>query len=89
MLLEAIKDSPSLAKTAPAQIKWAHQSARLSAALHGEGMWPAKCLWPTLEALRRAVRARDREYLTLEQKGDPDFASLRLAPWKSKGNDGR
>jgi hypothetical protein len=68
MLLEAIEDSPSLAKTAPAQIKRAHQSARLSAALHGEGMWPTKCLWPTLEALRRAVRARYREYLTIERE---------------------
>jgi len=68
ILLEAIKDSPSLAKTAQAQIKRAYRSARLEAELHGEGVWPAKCPWPTLEALRRAVRARYREYLTIERE---------------------
>ena len=89
MVRSALKDSPSLAKTAPAQIKSAYRSARLKAELHGEGVWPAKCPWPTLEALRRAVRARDREYLALEQKGDPDFCGLRRATSKSTGDDGR
>ena len=89
MLCEAIKDSPSLANTAPAQIKRAYRYARVNAELHGEGRWPATCPWRTLEALRRAVRARDREYRVLEQKGDPDFRSLRRAPWKSTGDDRR
>ena len=88
MLREAIKESPSLAKTAPAQIKRAYRSARLSAELHGEGRWPATCPWRTLEALRRAVRARDREYRALEQKGDPDFRSLRRVTSKSRGDGG-
>ena len=89
VLCGALKESPSLAKTAPAQIKKAYGYARITAELHGEGVWPAKCPWPTLEALRRAVRARDREYLALERKGDPDFCDLRRAPWKSRGDDGR
>ena len=89
MLLEAIKDSPSLVKTAPAQIKAAYQLARFKAKLQCDGGWPATCPWPTLEALRRAVRARDREYLALEQKGDPDFRGLRRAVSKSKGDDER
>lgn len=89
MLLEAIKDSPSLAKTAPAEIKSAYRLARSEAELHGEGRWLATCPWPTLEALRRAVRARDRKYRAIEQKVGWDFLSLLRAPWKSKGNDGR
>ena len=89
MLRGAIKESPSLAKTAPARIKEAYRSARLSAELHGEGRWPATCPWRTLEALRRAVRARDREYLALEHNDDPDFRSLRRVASKSTGDDGR
>ncbi len=77
LLRSALQDSPSLAKTAPAQITRAYGDARLSAELHGEGKWPAGCPWRTLEALRRAVRARDREYLALERKGDPSFLGLR------------
>jgi len=68
MLNLTLKDSPSLAKTAPAQIKRAYRLASGEAELHGEGVWPAKCPWPTLEALRRAVRARDREYLAIERE---------------------
>lgn len=74
MLSEAIKDSPSLAKTTPAQIKRAYESARLAAELHsisdldGEEAWPTKCPWPTLDALRRAVKVRYREYLTIERE---------------------
>lgn len=89
MLCGALKESPSLAKTASAQIKRAYGNARITAELHGEGVWPAKCPWPTLEALRRAVRARDWEYLALERKGDPDFCDLRRAPWKSRGGNRR
>ncbi len=89
MLCGALEYSPSLAKTAASQIKRAYQTARLEAELHGEGRWPAKCPWPTFEALRRAVRARDRAYRALEWKRDPDFCGLRRATSKSKGNDGR
>jgi hypothetical protein len=60
MLDFAIRHRPSLAKTAPAQIKGAYRLARGRAKLHGEGIWPAKCPWPTLDAFRRAMRARDR-----------------------------
>jgi hypothetical protein len=84
MLLWAIKDSRSLAKTAPAQIKSAYRSARLEAALHGEGQWPARCPWRTLEALGRAVRARDRAYRALERNSDPDFANLRPIPFPAQ-----
>lgn len=66
MLREAIEDSPSLAKTAAARVKRAYESPRLKAEVHGEGRWPARCPRPTLEALGRAVRGRDREYLALE-----------------------
>jgi hypothetical protein len=80
VLCSALKESLSLAKAAAAQIKRAaYGHARITAELHGEGVWPAKCPWPTLEALRRAVRARDRGYLAIERKGE----------WKSKGNDER
>ena len=89
ILCDAIKESPSLTKTAATQIKRAYRHARVNAELHGEGRWPATCPWRSLEALRRAVRARDREYLALERKGDPDFGGLRRAPWKSKGHDRR
>jgi len=89
VLCGALKESPSLAKTAPAQIKRAYRLARLTAELQCEGGWPATCPWRTLEALRRAVRARDREYLALEWKGDPDFCGLRRATSKSTGDDGR
>jgi len=90
MLRSALKDSPSLVKTAQAQIKRAYPHARVEAHLHGEGVWPAKCPWLTLEALRRAVRARYREYLTLEQQGDPDFGALRPIPrWGKSRSPGR
>jgi len=84
MLDLALRHSPSLAKTAAAQIKSAYRLARSGAELHGEGVWPVKCPWPTLDALRRAVRARYREYLALEQKGDPDFGNLRPVPRRAK-----
>lgn len=80
MLDLALRHSPSLAKTAATQIKSAYRLARGEAELHGEGVWPAKCPWPTLDALRRAMRARYREYLALEQKGDPDFLDLSPKP---------
>jgi len=83
VLCGALKESSSLAKTAPAQIKRAYGYARITAELHGEGRWSAKCPWPTLEALRRAVRARDREYLALEQKGRTSVASC-AAPHRSR-----
>ncbi|MDE2058782.1 MAG: DUF29 family protein [candidate division NC10 bacterium] len=54
MLDLAFRHSPSLVKTAAAQIKSAYRLARGRAELHGEGRWPAKCPWPTLAALRRA-----------------------------------
>ncbi len=79
MLDGALKESPSLVKTAQARIKEAYRSARLKAELHGEGRWPATCPWRTLEALRRAVEARHREYGAFERKGDR----------KWKGEDGR
>jgi len=89
MLRSALKDSPSLAKTAPTRIKEAYLLARGRAELQCEGGWPATCPWRTLEAVRRAVGARDREYLALEQKGDPEFCGLRRAKSKSKGDDRR
>lgn len=82
----ALEDSPSLARTVRAQIKRAYESARLKAELHGEGRWPARCPWPTLAALARAVRARDREYRDLERRGDRDFVDLR--PLRTSKDDG-
>lgn len=84
MLHSALKDSPSLAKTAPAEIKDAYEMARLKAELHGEPGWPKRCPWETLKDLLAAVKARDAEYRALEQAGDADFANLRRSPWKSR-----
>lgn len=78
VLCGALKESPSLAKTALAEIKSAYESARLRAELHGEGGWPKRCPWPTLDSLRRAVRSRHREYGAFERKADS----------KWKGDDG-
>jgi len=69
ILTWTIIDSPSLIRTASVQIRRAYESARLHAALHGGGEWPKQCPWPTLRALRRALRMRHREYRELERKG--------------------
>jgi hypothetical protein len=83
VLLEAIKDSPSLAKRAAVDVRRAYRGARLSAELHGKDGWPKRCPWKTLEDLRAAVGAQHRRYLALERAGDADFGGLRRAPWKS------
>ena len=84
MLRSALKDSPSLVKTAAAGIKHAYRLARLRAELHGEHEWPKRCPWKTLEDLRAAVKARNGEYIALERSGDAEFGSLRRAAWKRK-----
>jgi hypothetical protein len=87
MLHGALKDSPSLAKTAAAEIKHAYEMARLRAELYSEPgwlqEWPKRCPWKTLKDLLAAVKARDAEYLALERAGDEDFANLHRAAWKS------
>ncbi len=81
MLLEAIKDSPSLAKRAAADIRRAYRTAILTARLHGESGWPKRCPWRSLEELLDAVDARDEQYRALERTGDTDFWNMRRAPW--------
>jgi Domain of unknown function DUF29 len=83
MLRSALKDSPSLAKRAAADIRSAYRPARLRAELHGEHGWPKRCPWKGLDDLLAAVKARNAEYIALERAGDADFANLHRAPWKS------
>jgi hypothetical protein len=83
MLRSALKDSPSLAKRAAADIRSAYRLARLSAELHGEHGWPKRCPWKGPDDLLAAVKARNVDYIVLERAGDADLADLRRASWKS------
>ena len=82
-LRSALKDSPSLARRAAADIRSAYRLARLDAELHGEHGWPERCPWKGLEEFREAVKARDARYLALERAGDADFGSCRRILRKS------
>lgn len=90
MLHSALEDSPSLARTAAAQIKDAYDMVRLKAELHGTPgwpeNWPKRCPWKTLNDLLAAVKARDADYRALEQAGDADFANGRRVEvaWRLK-----
>jgi hypothetical protein len=82
-LREALKESPSLAKCAAADIRSAYKSARLGAELHGVHGWPERCPWRTLDELGAAVKARYKEYRALEWTGNVDFGDCRRVPRQS------
>lgn len=82
MLRSALKDSPSLANRATADIKRAYEHAIVVAELHGEAGWPKRCPWKSFQAFRAAVGARNAQYLALERAGDAGFGGLRRAPWE-------
>lgn len=83
MLRSGLKDSPSLANRATADIKRAYEHAIVVAELHGESGWPKRCPWKSFQAFRAAVEARNAQYLALERAGDPNFGGLRRAAWRS------